>query len=285
MKFIKFFLPALIIASSASAQDKSPLIVASINPVYQIILAITQDKNHTVLIVKSAVSEHNSRLKKSDVDSLSSADLVFYIDDNLEKNFAKSVKNLNLKSKAYQVSAINGIKLLKKKNNPQKIDPHLWLNPKNAIIIAEFIAEKISAIDPKNAKKYKKNLQKFKKEIAATENKIKINFAMIKDKNYVFYHGGYQYFENYFGLKEAKVISYNENLDLSIKEARAFDSLAKSTKIKCLFGEVYDEKNSALKLAQNYKIKFMALDLVGTKDEGYDKILMNLADDMKACLR
>jgi zinc transport system substrate-binding protein len=291
---ISFFLLVWIFAGIALAQSKiekkSPLVVASINPVYQIISAIIQDKNNSILIIKSAASEHNSQLKKSDIEAISKADLIFYIDDELERSFAKSVKNLGLQNKAYQISKVDNIKLLPKRNNPKKPDLHLWLNPKNAVVIAEFITQKLSEIDEKNSEKYQKNLGNFKKEIAKAEKKIKDQLALANSSSYVFYHDGYQYFENYFDLKPVKIISHFHDYELGMKDLRDFDSLAKTLQIKCLFGEISDEKNSALKLAQNYKIKFVALDLIGTKENpdknknGYSVLLLNLADDMVSCL-
>jgi zinc transport system substrate-binding protein len=288
---ILVFLFGFIFAANAVAQEKKPVVVASINPVYQIILAITQDKNNTILVINSAVSEHNQSLKKSDVDALLKADLVFYIDDSLEKNFSKSVKNLQLEKKSYQISQIAEIKVLKQRENPERNDFHLWLNLKNAVMIAEFVAKKLSEVDEKNSEKYKKNLEKFRLETAKIEKEILEKMRMVKDANFVFYHDGYQYFEEYFSLKPLKIINHGSDRELNVKEARAFDNLAKKTEIKCLFGEVFDERNSALKLAQNYKIKFMALDLTGVKENankeknGYSVLLLNLADDLVSCLQ
>ena len=283
MKFFNIFLLLLIIASAAFASDKpqkKPLIVASINPIYQIVLAITEDKNNSILIINPNISEHDYQLKKSDAEFASQADLIFYIDDDLEKNFAKLVKGKNV----YKMSQINKIKLLQRRNDSKKTDLHLWLNPENGVKIAEFITQKICEIDAENSKKYQKNLEKLKKEILKTEKNIRENLRPIQNSGFVFYHDGYQYFEDFFELKPLKIISGNHDFELTIKDVRELDALAKTGRIKCIFGDVYDEKNSAKKLAQNYGVKFTTLDLIGREDVFYPVLLDRISIRIVSCL-
>jgi len=281
MKFLKIFFLFLALSSAALAQEK-PLIIASINPLYQILLAITEDKNNSVLIINPNLSEHNYQLKKSDVEFFSKADLVFYVDDELEKNFPKLIKNFAAEKKSYKISAINGIKLLQRKNNLKKLDVHLWMNPQNATKIAEFMTQKICEIDKENCKKYQKNLAKFSKEVFAISAQGQAQLLKIKDANYVFYHDGYQYFEDYFQLPKSKNIK-NDDQELSVKDLRELDSLVKSGKIKFLFGDIYDEKNSAQKLAENYKINFIKVDLIGKKEESYQTLLSKVIENVAKC--
>jgi zinc transport system substrate-binding protein len=283
MKFVKIILLFLFTSSvapikNAFAQNK-PVVVVSINPIHQILLAITEDKNNSILIINPAISEHDYQLKKRDAEAVAKSDLVFYIDENLEKNFAKLVKN----KKAFQLSQINGIKLLPLRDNPQKIDYHLWMNPENAIKIAEFITAKLCEIDVTNYKKYQRNLLKFKSDVARDENVIRQKFEKIKTTNYIFYHGGFQYFEDYFALKPIKTLSTEHDEDLSINDVRAIDSLAQTHQLQCLFGDPYDEKNSARKLAQNYAIRFVTLDLIGAGKD-YGDMLLGVANNMVGCL-
>lgn len=291
--FLNFFLLLWIVASSGFAQEvnsKNPTIIASINPIYQILLSITEDKNNSILIINPSISEHNYQLKKSDVKFFSKADLIFYVDDNLEVSFTKLIKSFAAEKKSYQLSKINEIKLLQRRDNLKKIDPHFWLNPQNAIKIAEFMTQKICEIDQENSEKYRQNLEKFKNEIVETEKLINSQLALIKDRGFVFYHDGYQYFEDYFSIKPLKIMSYDRNRDLSVKDMREFSMLVKSGKVQCIFGEPQDEKNSAMKLATNYKIKFAILDLLGLKENfgkkssSYKALLLNISDDLVSCL-
>lgn len=283
--FLKFFLFFLLSSSVALAQN-----IASINPIYQILLAISGDKDNSILLIPPKNSEHFFQLKKNDITTFAKANLIFYADDSFEKEFPKLINNFRLEKKSFQLSRINGIRLLQRKENSKKLDSHLWLNPQNGIKIAEFMTEKLCQSDQKNCENFRKNLTKFRREIFETEKKIRTQLEKIDLKKAVFYHDGYQYFEDYFGVKPAKVMTSDHSQDLDIKNMREFTKLVKDGGVKCVFGEAYDEKNSALKLAQNYKIRFMILDLIGSKENfseiknGYAVLLLNIASDIKACL-
>ncbi|OFW80720.1 MAG: hypothetical protein A2887_05870 [Alphaproteobacteria bacterium RIFCSPLOWO2_01_FULL_40_26] len=283
-KIVGIILFFLFIFNHANAAN-----IASINPIYQILLAISADKNNSILIISPNVSEHNYQLKKNDITAFAKADLVFYVDDSLEKNFPKLIKNLHLEKKSYALSQISGIKLLPRRQNSKQLDSHLWLNPQNGIKIAEFMTARLCENDQKNCQKFRNNFEKFKKEIAKTETIIAEKLAKINVSQAVFYHDGYQYFEDYFDIKPAKIMTNDHTKELAIKDLREFADMAEAGKIKCIFGETLDEKNSALKLAQNYHLKFMILDLIGSKENfgeetnGYAALLMNMVLDLEAC--
>jgi zinc transport system substrate-binding protein len=298
MKFFKILLFFLLISNfsfAVKSEAKNPLIITSINPLHQILLAITADQNNSILIIDPNISEHDYQLKKRDLESFSKADLIFYIDDDLEKNFPKLIKNFAAEKKSYQLSKVNNIKLLPQRSNPQKNDVHIWLNPQNAIKIAEFMTQKICAIDPENSQKYQKNFKIFKKEISKTEKIIRAELEKIKSVNYVFYHDGYQYFEDYFGIKPLKIMSYDHNRELAVKDIRELDSLVKTGQVKCIFGEANDEKNSAKKLAKNYNLRFFILDFANPKEilknnssqteASYGEVIMKLASSIVECSR
>jgi zinc transport system substrate-binding protein len=277
MKFIKFFLLLLIVSKPSLAKDFT--IISSINPIYQIVLAITQDKNNSILIIDPNVSEHDYQLKKSDAAAVEKSDLIFYVDNNLEKNFAKLVKRKN----SYQLSQIAGIKILPNRNNPKINDYHLWMNPQNGVVIAEFVTKKICEINLAKCDFYQKNLQNFKQKISQSEKLIAAEIQNTKHASYVFYHDSYQYFEQYFGLNPVKIISNGHEEELTVKNLREFDRLSKNTKIECVFGDAFDEKNSAKNLAKNYKIKFLTLDVMGAKFS-YDEMLRQIAIKFSSCI-
>ncbi len=291
LKFLSvFFLFCAAFIENSSA--KNPTILTSINPIYQIVLAITKDPENSILIINPNVSEHDYQLKKNDAEAVSKADLIFYVSRDLENSFLKLTKNSGKESQIFELAKINDIKLLQRRNDIKKIDPHIWLDPQNSIKIAEFITGKISEIDGQNSKKYQKNLAKFTKEILAMQKNIQKNLATIKNKEnfgYIFYHDGYQYFEDAFGVKPLKVVSYSHGSDLTVKSLKEIDDLMKIKSVKCIFGEPQDEKNSAMKLAEKYKIKFSILDEIGSKknvgENGYAVLMVNLSNDLLDCLK
>lgn len=280
MKILRIFLLLFFSAKAAVAQEK-PLIASSINPIYQIILAVTADKSNNVLIVSPNVSDHDYSVKKNDVVVVQKADLIFYVSDDLEKNFAKLVISQKKRSHAFELANISGLRLLQKRNDLKKTDLHVWLNPQNAVKIAEFIAKKIAEIDPKNSGQYYKNLEKFKNDVVVTEKLVKSKMAKNKASDYIFFHDGYQYFENYFGLSPLKIVASGHDNDLSIQDLKEIDLMMKQGGVKCIIGERWDAKSAAQKLAKNYGIKFVKPDVSGGKS--YSELLLQITDVIASC--
>lgn len=263
-------------------------IVSSINPIYQISSAISKGLADNILIINPKFSEHDYQFRKSDAKYISKADAIFYVNNDLERGFLKLIKSLDKKSESSQLIKIKGIKLLRKRNNFKEIDSHIWLNPENSIKIAKFITKRLTNLDKKNSERYQKNLDKFIKEISVTQKDIKKKISQ-KNSGFIFYHDGYQYFEDYFAVKPLKVVSHNHGESLSIKSAKEIDNLMKSGSVKCIFGESQDDRNSAMRLARNYKIKFSILDLIGSKNNfgknGYQTLLVNMSNKILSCTR
>lgn len=286
MRVFKIFLLLFLASKAALAQDKlpqnKPLIVASINPLEQIILAITKDKSNNVLLIDSRNSEHEYSLKKSDIVALNKADLIFYISADLERKLAVAI-NANEKNKhAFELVKLSNLKLFPDRNNLKKTDPHIWLNPQNAVKIAEFVAQKVAEVDAKNADYYYKNLAEFKKEVHSAEKLIRVQLSKINGSQYLFFHDGYQYFEDYFGIKPMKIITAGHDSELSIADAKEIDLLVRQGAIKCIIGEKWDEKNTAQKLAKNYKVNFSNFD-VSEVQVGYVEMLQALVRTVVGC--
>ena len=274
-----------------SAKEKKLKIASSINPLYQIILSITGNKADNFLIFKSNFSEHNYQLKSDDVKVLQQADLVFMIDKNYEKTLFKLIQNSSIKDKYFEVSNIEKLTLFKTRNSFKIFDFHLWLNPENAELIAESLVKNLCVKDQKNCQFYQQNLLKFRQENQLVINLINKKLIKIKEQNFIFYHDCYQYFERYFKVSPIMIIDYDHAVDVKIKKLKSLDEIVKNNKIKCLFGDINDEKNSALKIAKNYQINFQKLDVIGLNDDiknkekklnlnGYSIILLNIVDNI-----
>lgn len=284
MNFLKLFLIFLIFsAKSYAAQDKKIKIATSINPIYQIVLFITKDKDNTSLLIKPEFSEHDHKFKKQDLLSFFKADLVFYIDDNLERSFAKLVKGSKKKNRAFELSKAPKIKLLLQKGLVKKVNYHLWLDPDNSVAMAEFITKKISELDWENSAKYFKNLADFKEKNAKNTKNIKKILSKIDNPSHVVFYDSYQYFEEYFKINPALAILNNHDSELKFKDIKKFKRILKAKKATCVLGDYLDEKSSALKLATNNDLKFFKLNLFGQESEDYFSITNNIADKINSC--
>lgn len=301
------------------------LIVVSINPLRQIISEVVGDKGEVVAIINHNVSEHDYQLKISDLEKINQASLVFYIDENLEKNFVSAAKKSSKTNNYFALSEVAGVKIFSEnfsEKNSKKITSkqsnfHLWLDPENAIKIAEFAAEKLCQKDGENCQFYRTNSKNFGKKILKLTTQIRRNFfdnnlVNISDKKivesskikaqptsqnsvknndkkakntYVFYHQTHEYFVRYFNLEPVNFETKAHHHEMTISDMNSFAEIKKNNDVKCLFADASDENNSAQKMAKKFGIKFIALDAMGKSNQSYLDLINEISDKIISCTK
>jgi zinc/manganese transport system substrate-binding protein len=81
-------------------------------------------------------------------------------------------------------------------------NPHYWLPPSNARIIAGEIAQRLSQIDPEGAATYRKNLAGFNARVYAAEKKWQPMASKVRGVKIVTYHKSWTYLSQWLGLQE-----------------------------------------------------------------------------------
>ncbi len=268
--------------------SQKPLIATANPAIYQIMQAIALNSEQLILINGGSNSEHNQKFNKSDLEKLSQVKIFYYIDDKIDYNLGKLVKNFpNLM--VFKIAYLPDIKIIEG-------DSHLWLNPENAIIVAKDVAEKLISLDPDNKPYYQNRSSNFNRQTIKNINFINNLFVrkeLAKNKDYqhsyLFYHNGYSYFEKYFHLNPVMSMLYDDDKEISIADLKKFNSLIKQNKIRCLFGDAHSEKSSAKKLAENNNIKFLQVNLWQNQNrqlnqDGYNEGIKKLAIAINGCI-
>jgi ABC-type metal ion transport system, periplasmic component/surface adhesin len=80
-------------------------------------------------------------------------------------------------------------------------NPHYWLNPKNGVVIAKSIHNRLVQIDPKNKAAYAANLAKFSAKIDRKISQWQQQLQSVRSKNFLTYHSVWPYFFEAFDLK------------------------------------------------------------------------------------
>ncbi|AHX04913.1 zinc ABC transporter substrate-binding protein [Ehrlichia japonica] len=263
-----------------------PRIIATINPIYSLVNAVTNGITKPVLLINEPISIHDYTLKPSDKRKLKDSNIIFYIDDHLE-TFINKIQNKTL------VKLSEVVELLPSRydsNFSYKIhttqnDLHIWLSPENAKNIVNQIRNVLCQADPENAARYTDNANLTLIQITKQTEKIKNMLNSVKTKPYIVTHDAYQYFEKYFGLNFIAALSSSHDTNISVKRLMHIKKIITQHKIKCIFSESSNDKVKNLFL--KYQVKFQILDPIGstlTKDNAYFDIMQNIANNFLHCL-
>lgn len=85
------------------------------------------------------------------------------------------------------------------------MDPHVWLNPLNAKILAQNMAGEIQRADPAHAGAYAANLQALEHDLDALHARVSATLAPFKGKTFYVYHPSFGYFADAYGLRQSAV--------------------------------------------------------------------------------
>ena len=122
-------------------------------------------------------------------------------------------------------------------------DPHYWVSPKSALIIASSVKDLLCELNPAGKQKYETNYDTLILEINEVDEKAKSLFAGFQGRAFMIYHPSLAYLARDYGLEEVPVeFEGKEPPPSRLKELIDF---AKTKNIKTIFVQrEYDSKNA-----------------------------------------
>ena len=296
------FIFLLSVSLTARSEIK---VVTSIKPIHSLASYLMQGIGSPSLIVEGSNSPHNFTLKPSHAKMLQQADLVFWVGENLETPLEKPIKSISKKSKVIELLEINGLKKLEfreknifdghddhghKKHDDHghahgDHDPHIWLDPSNAKVIAKKMTKELVSLDKENAKTYKENSKKLIKEIDLLIKDIKNNTN--KNASFIVFHDAYQYFEKKFRVDAIGALTVNTDILPGAEQLKDIRNVINKKKAKCIFSEPQFNPNIINAIAKDTNIKTGVLDPLGSTlpadKNQYFMLIKNISNSLKPC--
>jgi zinc transport system substrate-binding protein len=211
----------IALAWAAAPAAAAPKVVASIMPVHALVAGVMEGVGAPVLLIRRGGSPHGYSLRPSEARALSEADLVFWIGGQLETFLARPLAALAGRARVIALSEAAGVRLLPVRRGgawdthgedaghlgdelaEQKdsaADPHLWLDPRNAVGIVRAAVAALTRADLENAGRYRRNGQTLIAGIEALDGEIADQLAPVRNRPFVVFHDAYQYFERRYAL-------------------------------------------------------------------------------------
>ena len=268
-------------------------LIASIKPFALIAGEVAGDDVRVETLLPVTASPHDYPLKMSDHRRLRDADLVLWVGPELESFLAKPLANLPLERviSAYDLPGINFPLVSEEEEEDEHEghhharDPHLWLNPQNATLIATQLAQKLAILQPEKAALFNQRAAAFNQQMQVLDQQLQTELAPVKNRGFAVYHEGYSHFVQHYGLQQLTYITFTPERRPG---ARHLAELRTDLKVKggvCLFSEPYQQQDSLDALARELQLHQGQLDPIG--DAGvtsYGQLLANLAQAFLTCL-
>lgn len=297
-------------ATCAVAEDDLR-VVTSIKPLHSIVSAVMSGVGEPQLIIPGFVSPHTHILRPSNMRTLQNASVVFLIDESCEASMGAAARSLGESVQVIELMKIDNIELVQwadqsrhggehdeDEEEPEieslrdmsSFDHHIWLDPKNAIVMTREVARVLSLHSEEHSDVFFKNADNLIEDIEDLIERLTESYdaATVSLKPFIVYHDGYQSFEHRFGLDGLTRAFLKGEYTPGAKHIQELQKEITDLKIECVFTEPQFDDDFVDSLEDTTNLKVRTLDPLGaTLDAGpdlYIKLLENLSSSIIDCL-
>lgn len=169
-----------------------------------------------------------------------------------------------------------------------EFDPHIWLDPVNAIALVHEIEETLIAADPAHADAYSANVENTIERLNQLAADVSADLSGLGDKPFVVFHDAYQNFEKRFGLSAVGSITVSPEVMPGAERISKLRDKVGDLDAACVFSEPQFEPKLVTTIAEGTNARTRVLDPLGASlDAGpdlYFSLIRGMATSFKTCL-
>jgi len=254
----------LTVVMFSSTVMAGPKVVVSIAPLQSLVAAVTQGVSEVEVLIPAGQSPHFFTLRPSDRRKISEADLLVWVGPGLEQGIVQSLSHVP-ESRLVTLEQVEGIQWLPARvggnfekrrrhghddghhghDHPDhgqshrldERDPHIWLSPANARVIVKSVADSLSAVDPANAQRYRRNADETLARLETLETTLQARLEPVRDRPFIVFHDAFQYFEHAFGLTAVGSVALGPEHTPSVRRVAELRDRIEQLGAICVFRE------------------------------------------------
>ena len=266
---------------NVSLASATPLkVVATLPILKEFAEQVGREHVEVTSLITGFESEHSYSPKPSDLRAINEARLLLEIGLGLEVWVKGLVKNAGSRG-LNVVTTSRGISIIRDAWDPDSHgNPHIWLDPDNAMIMTRHIAQALIEADPVNAPGYRTNLDEYLKRLSETAQQLQGRVAVLRDRRIVAYHPAWPYFARRFGFRiEGDIIRQVGSEPTAAHLARLARRM-KTEKIKVIVSEPQLNQKLAQTLAMETGARIVVLSTLPGAIKGTETYLSMLEYDV-----
>lgn len=209
---------ALVALASTSCARKpapasaNPRVVATIFPLYDFARTIAGERFEVVQLLPPGVEAHGYEPKPSDLASIAKAALFVYTNDPMEPWAADLARSASSGGKLRILAASAGIELMEghhdeegevagEEHGEEESDPHVWLDPSLAAVLARNLGAELAALDPEGAEGILARSAELETRLLDLDRRIAEGLKGARSRTIVYGgHFAFGYFARRYGL-------------------------------------------------------------------------------------
>lgn len=266
-------------------------LLASIKPLALIAQEVAGDQADVTTLLPITASPHDYPLKMSDHKRLRAADLVVWIGPEMESFLARPLGNLAADKliTSYDLDGLYWPEAVVSDHQHGSHthagkDPHIWLDPRNAVVISQALAARLAQLKPESAAQFRANAQRFAQSVQQLDQQLAQELAPVNEVGFAVYHEGYGHFVGRYGLHQIAYVTYTPERRPGAKHLKELREVL-AAEGKCLFMEPYYKAQGMDEMAASLNLRIGLLDPIGDQQvSSYQQLMVQLGQSFLTCL-
>jgi zinc transport system substrate-binding protein len=292
--------------SEGPGEAPAPAVVTTIKPVHGLVSAVMEGVGTPGLLIPGGDDPHTHALRPSEARMMEQAQVVFWIGPTMEVSFARPLRSLP-NARVVALMDAPGVRLLPFRGTEEHddgaagpgagqaqdeahggADPHIWLDPDNAIAMAREIASVLGEVDPAHRARYDRNAADLTNRLRSLDAELRGILRPVADRPFITFHDAFQYFEHHYGLRSVASVTTSPERAPGARWVMELRGLVRAESVACIFVEPQFEPTLAKTIAEGSSARIATLDDLGAGiPEGpgfYEALMRAIAENLRGCL-
>ena len=230
-------------SNNISNSSHKLIVVSSIFPIDEFVKKVGGDMIESSLIIPAGIEPHDFDPTISQIQTISSADVLVYNGLGIE-NWLTKIES------AHRIDASNGLNASYSDKRNMTLDPHVWMDPLLAKKQVENIRDGLILIDPNNKDTYNSNVKSFLADLDELDKTIRTQFESCKKKDFISFHNSFSYFAKRYGLTQHSISESGPEAEVTSARLAEIINVAKNLNLDVIYSEELMDPRYALVIAQ-----------------------------------
>ena len=256
-------------------------IVVTIVPQVEMAERVGGDLVSVTLMVPVGQSPHDYAPTAAQMADVRDAEVYFKVGSGVEFETANMEDILEVNSHLTVIDGSRDIEIMEMEGHDTRadevgLDPHIWLDPQNAIIMVANLRDGLVSADPDNATAYEENAAEYIAELEALDSEIQDMLAPYENRSFMIQHPAWGYYAHRYELNQLAVENLGD-VPSPLELADLIDT-AKEENITILFVSPQFDPSSAQVIADGIDGSVVEIDSLA---ENYIENLRYVSQEMK----
>lgn len=221
-------------------------VVTTIYPIYEFTKEIGGDEVNVISLLSAGVEPHDWTPKSQDIVNTSKAQLFLYNGAGLESWVPGFLKGLDQDSQVKPVEVSKGIQLIASDGDDghhhgdgenHHVDPHTWVSPKSALIMAKNIRDSLVEIDPDHAEGYEQRYAGLKQKLEKLDETFTEQLSGLPKHEIVVSHQAFGYLTRDYNLEQHAIMGLSPDAEPRAQDLVKLKKLIEEKGIRYIFFE------------------------------------------------